>query len=62
MFIVIKLCQLIMLDKQGDVGPAKPPDRPDHEVDDPLSNDIDHSIAFSEAIIGYVGCYLVWPV
>jgi len=25
-----------MLDKQGAVGPAKPVDRPDHEVDDPL--------------------------
>ena len=25
-----------MLDKQGAVGPAKPADRPDHEVDDPL--------------------------
>ena len=25
-----------MLDKQGAVGPAKPTDRPDHEVDDPL--------------------------
>ena len=25
-----------MLDKQGVVGPAKPADRPDHEVDDPL--------------------------
>jgi len=25
-----------MLDKQGVVGPTKPTDRPDHEVDDPL--------------------------
>jgi len=25
-----------MLDKQGVVGPTKPADRPDHEVDDPL--------------------------
>ena len=36
MFTVIKLCQLIMLDKQGAVGLAKPAYRPDHEVDDPL--------------------------
>ena len=36
MFTVIKLCQLIMLDKQGAVRPAKPADRPDDEVDDPL--------------------------
>ena len=32
MFTVIKLCQLIMLDKQGAVRPAKPADRPDDEV------------------------------
>ncbi|KAH1215889.1 hypothetical protein GmHk_13G036935 [Glycine max] len=44
---------LAWLTHLGDVGPAKPPDRPDHEVDDPLSNDIDHSIAFSEAIIDF---------
>jgi len=25
-----------MLDKHGAVGPMKPADRPDHEVDDPL--------------------------
>jgi len=25
-----------MLDKQGAVGPAKPADRPNHKVDDPL--------------------------
>ena len=25
-----------MLDKHGVVGPVKPADRPDHEVDDPL--------------------------
>ena len=25
-----------MLDKQGAVGPTKPADRPDHDVDDPL--------------------------
>jgi len=25
-----------MLDKQGAVGPVKPTDRPNHEVDDPL--------------------------
>jgi len=36
MFTVIKLCQLTMLDKHGVVGPVKPADRPDHEVDDPL--------------------------
>ncbi|KAL5129443.1 hypothetical protein HKD37_U058486 [Glycine soja] len=31
---VVKLTNL--LDKQGAVGPAKPADRPDHEVDDSL--------------------------
>ena len=36
MFNVIKLCQLIMLDKQGAVGPVKLTDRQDDEVDDPL--------------------------
>ncbi|KAH1190238.1 hypothetical protein GmHk_20G057851 [Glycine max] len=36
MFIVIKLCQLTMLDKHGVMGLAKPADRSDHEVDDPL--------------------------
>ncbi|KAH1209873.1 hypothetical protein GmHk_15G044280 [Glycine max] len=36
MFVVIKLCQLTMLDKQGAVGLAKLADRPDHEVNDPL--------------------------
>jgi len=36
MFVVIKLCQLTMLDKQGAVGLAKLVDRPDHEVNDPL--------------------------
>ena len=25
-----------MLDKQGNVGPTKPADRPNHDVDDPL--------------------------
>ncbi|KAL5194396.1 hypothetical protein HKD37_20G056489 [Glycine soja] len=36
MFIVIKLCQLTMLDKHRAMGLAKPADRSDHEVDDPL--------------------------
>ena len=31
---MVKLTNL--LDKQGAVGSAKPADRPDHEVDDPL--------------------------
>ena len=36
MFIVIKLCLLIVLDKQGVVGPTKHIDRSDHDVDYPL--------------------------
>ena len=35
-FTVIKLCYLTVLDKQGALGPAKPTDRLDHDVDDPL--------------------------
>jgi len=35
-FTVIKLCCFTMFDKQAIVSPAKPPDRSDPEVDDPL--------------------------
>jgi len=36
LFTVIKLCYFTVFDKQAVVSPAKPPDRPDPEVDDPL--------------------------
>ena len=36
MFTDIKLCLLNVLNKNGVVGPAKPIDRPNHDVDDPL--------------------------
>ena len=36
LFIKIKLCYFTMFDKQAAVSPAKPPDRPHPEVDDPL--------------------------
>ncbi|KAH1249306.1 hypothetical protein GmHk_05G012688 [Glycine max] len=35
-FIVVKLWQLIVLDKHGTVGPVKPTDRLDNDVDDPI--------------------------
>jgi len=35
-FTVIKLCYLTVLDKQGAEGLAKPTDRSDNDVDDPL--------------------------
>ena len=47
-----------MFDQHATVSPAKPPESPDEEVDDPLYLiDIDHPTTFFEVAPGYVGCY-----
>jgi len=52
-----------MLDKQGAMGPAKPADRPNPEVDDPLYlMTLTIPQLFFEAVAGYVGCYPVRAV